>query len=355
MATHRVGIAGTGGISGFHMRGWEALDHVEVVAIADPVVEAVDEFGDRHGIEKRYGDFREMMDQEQLDILSICTWHKLHAPMTVAACARKPKAILCEKPMATSLGECDDMLIAAKRNDVKLAIAHQRRFNAAWTDARELVTSGAIGEVRQVTAVGRQGLLNDCSHLFDMMRYVMGDPSPVWVIGNLERKTERFERDTAIEDRSAGIIQFDNGAIGQLLQELGGEGYQGGIFYGTDGVLELDEAKVRLLNSKTGGWEERPGQGEDPSIGQARELVSWVEGTSDYRGTGESARFPVEITMAIYESARMHEVVSFPVRTLCSPLDLMIESGDLPVERPGRYDMRAFLLRGESMRPEPFE
>ena len=355
MANLKVGIAGTGSISHLHMKGWEALETVDVVAISDPVEEAVNQFGDAYSIKKRYSDFRKMMEEESLDILSICTWHKLHAPMTVAACARKPQAILCEKPMATSLGECDEMLIAAKRNDVKLAIAHQRRFNPAWTDARELISSGAIGEVRQVTARGNQGLLNDCSHLFDMMRYVMGDPSPVWVIGNIERKTERFERETPIEDRSAGIVFFDNGAVGQLLQELGGTGYQGGIFYGTDGIIELDEHKVRLLNSKIGKWEERPGKGEDPSIGQARELVEWVEGTSEYRGTGESARFPIEIIMAIYESARMHEVVSFPVRTLSSPLEVMIEAGDLPVERPGRYDVRSFLLRGESMRHTSFE
>jgi hypothetical protein len=56
--------------------------------------------------------------------------------------------------------------------------------------------------------------------------------------------------------------------------------------------------------------------------------------------------------MAIYESARMHEVVQLPLRTHANPLDLMIESGDLPIERPGRYDIRAFLLSGESMKPE---
>lgn len=351
--THRVGIAGCGSIAHAHMMGYRALEGVEVVAVADPVAEALHEFGDRYRVAQRYADYRQMLDEEKLDIVSICTWHKLHAPMAIAACARRPKAVLCEKPMATTLGDCDQMLIAARRHQVKLAIAHQRRFNPAWTDARQLVTSGAIGQVRQVTARGNQGLLNDCSHLFDMMRYVMGDPSPVWVMGNVERKTDRYERETRIEDRSAGIVGYDNGAVGQLLQELGGPGYQGGIFCGTDGVLELDEQKVRLLSGKTGRWEERPARGEDASIGQARELVAWVEGRSSYRGTGDSARFAIETIMAIYESARRHEVVAFPVRTLSSPLEVMIDEGQLPVERPGRYDIRAFLLRGEAMRPEP--
>ncbi len=351
-ATYRAGIIGCGNISTYHARGYQGLDNVEIAALADPVRDALDAFGDQFGVAKRYEDPRQMLDEEHLDIVSIGTWHKLHAPMTIAACARRPQAVLCEKPMATNLGECDEMLIAARRNQVKLAIAHQRRFNPVWTKARELILEGAIGEPRQVTARGSQGLLNDCSHLLDMMRYVMGDPDAEWVIGNIERKTERYERDIRIEDRSAGIIQFSNGAIAQLLQELGGPGYQGGIFYGTDGVLELDEGKVRLLSGKSGKWEDRTGEGEDLHVAQARELVAWIEGEVEHRGQAQNARAAIEIIMAIYESARRHEVVSMPVRTMCSPLDVMIDQGDLPVERPGRYDIRAFLLRGESMRPD---
>ena len=348
MSTYRAGIIGCGSVARMHMQGYQGVDAIDVVAIADPVEEALNGFGERYGIPTRYKDAREMLDAEQLDIVSICTWHKLHAPLTIVACARKPKAVLCEKPMATSLGECDQMMIAARRNNVKLAIAHQRRFNAAWTDARDLIAAGAIGEPRQIVARGGQGLLNDCSHLLDMMRYVLGEDAQ-WVIGNLERKTDRYERQTPIEDRSAGIIQFEGGAIGLLLQELAGPNYQGGVFYGTEGIIELDERKVRLLSSQSAGWEERQGQGEDPSIAQARELVEWIEGRVEHRGEASNGRAAIEIIMAIYESARLHEVVQMPLRTMASPIERMIESGDLPVERPGSYDIRAFLLRGEDM------
>ena len=347
--TYRVGIAGCGSIARLHAQGYQGVDQVEIVAIADPVRESVDRFGEEFGVERRYEDYRQMFDEEALDIISICTWHKLHASMTIAACARRPKAVLCEKPMATNLGECDQMLVAAQRNQVKLAVAHQRRFNPAWVKARDLVAEGAIGQVRQVTAIGGQGLLNDCSHLLDMMRFVMGDPQAVWIMGNVERKTDRYERDVRIEDRSVGVMQFDNGAIGQLLQELGGANYQGGIFYGTDGTLELNEQQVRLLSGSSGGWQELPGAGEDPSVGQARELVAWIEGEAEHRGQAQNARAAVEIIMGIYESARRHEVVSAPLRTMASPLEVMIEDGDLPVERPGRYDVRAMLLKGEAM------
>lgn len=350
-AKYRAVIAGCGSMASGHAIGYQSLDSVEIVAIADPVAEARASFGERYGIKAQYEDFRQMLDQERPDIVSIVTWHRLHAPMTIAACARRPKAVLCEKPMSTSLGDCDEMIVAARRNEVKLAIAHQRRFNPAWNEARRLIKEGAIGRVRQVVARGGQGLLNDCSHLLDMMRYVQGDVEADWVLGNIERKTDRYERDIRIEDRSAGIIHFDNGAMGLLLQELDGPNYQGGIFYGSEGTLELDEEKVRLLSSRTGKWEERPIQGENPSVGQARELVEWIEGKTEHRGRAENGRAAVEIIMAIYESARMHEVVSLPLKTRACPLDLMVESGALPVERPGRYDIRAFLLRGEDMKP----
>jgi len=358
--TYRAGIIGCGSISHAHFKGYEALDNVEVVAAADPVDEALQGFCELHHVEKRYLDSRQMLDEENLDIVSVCTWHRVHAPMTIAACARRPKAVLCEKPMSVSLGDCDDMLMLAKRNDVKLAIAHQRRFCAAWNEARNLILDGAVGHPLHMISRGGQGLLNDCSHYFDGMRYVMGNANAQWVMGNLERKTDRFERDTPIEDRSLGVIQFDNGCTGLLLQELGDRRYpgrtfhgQGGVLHGSDGVLEYDERMVRLLNGKTGTWEERVPEEVDASVEQARELVEWIEGKVEHRGQGENGRAAIEIIMAIYESARRHEVVNLPVLTKASPIEVMIEEGSLPVERPGRYDIRDFLLRGESMRPDP--
>jgi predicted dehydrogenase len=348
---YRAGIIGCGSIANAHARGYLGVEEIEIVAIADPVEEAANQFGERYNVENRYRDAREMLDKEDLDIVSVATWHKLHAPMTIAACSRKPKAVLCEKPMATNLGDCDEMMMAARRNDVKLAIAHQRRFNSAWTDARELIAARAIGEPRQIVCRGGQGLLNDCSHLLDMMRYVLSDPNAVWVIGNIERKTERYERDIPIEDRSMGTVGFDNDCIGLLLQEIAGPNYQGGIIYGTDGIIDLTEGRVRLLNNKAADWEERPSDGRDQQVAQARELVEWIEGEREHRGDAKNGCASVEIIMGIYESARMHEVVQMPVRTLCSPLEVMLENGDLPVERPGRYDIRAFLLRGEAMKP----
>src|SRR5579884_4182313 len=143
---YRVVIIACGGISQSHARGWKATDAVEIAALADTSAEALAQFGEKYDVpeDRWYADYREMLDRERPDIVSVCSWHGQHAEMTIAAAARKPKVILCEKPMATSLGEADAMLTAAQRNGVKLAISHMRRFYTGWEQARRVVLSGEI-------------------------------------------------------------------------------------------------------------------------------------------------------------------------------------------------------------------
>ena len=79
-------------------------------------------------------------------------------------------------------------------------------------------------------------------------------------------------------------------------------------------------------------------------------LADWIEDKVEtHRGRGENGYKALEMIHAIYESARCHEKVIMPMRTRLNPLDIMVESGHLAPERPGRYDIRAFLLRGERM------
>ncbi len=91
-----------------------------------------------------------MLAEQQPDVVSVCTWHAGHATWTIAAAAYHPKAILCEKPMADMIGRAEQMLLACKRNNVKLGISHQRRFLPAYTMARDLIAQGAIGKVQTI-------------------------------------------------------------------------------------------------------------------------------------------------------------------------------------------------------------
>src|SRR5436305_9887644 len=115
MARYRVGVIGCGSIGRGHGYGWTNSERTELVTLADITPAARDEFGEEFGVEesKRYADYREMLDKEKPDIVSVCLWHGQHAPtvIAVAASANRPRLIVCEKPMATSLGEAEQMIV----------------------------------------------------------------------------------------------------------------------------------------------------------------------------------------------------------------------------------------------------
>jgi predicted dehydrogenase len=341
---YRAGIIGCGEIAKHHARGYQGVPEIELVAVADPVERARRGFQEQFGVAQAYADAGEMLRAERLDIVSVCLWHPLHAEYTVAAAQHRPKVVLCEKPMATCLAEADAMIAACDANGVKLAIGHQRRFNLSWTRARELLAEGAVGTPLLVTVQTGEGLLNCGTHVVNAILYLLGDPETEWVMGAVERKTDRWERSTRIEDCCLGLMQFRGGAQALVECDLTGtaqvENYS---IRGTEGVLDVKQRELRLLRGGGAGWEEIDTGYEDPWVCQAREMVTWIEGTSGHRGEGRQARATLEILMAIYQSARDHEVVRTPLSVRANPLDLMAEEGKLPISEPGRYDIRLFL------------
>lgn len=364
----RVGIVGCGGMTRNHTWGYLNSGQYQVSGLADLSSDAMKEYDDVFGEHSDYNashytDFRQMLEDVKPDVVSVGAWHKGHAPLTISAAARKPKAIICEKPMADSLKAAREMMTACERHGVKLVIGHQRRFLPAYTLARQMIEDGEIGEPRLITSVGGDGLPNYSSHQTDMYRYLLGDVECEWVMGNVERLTDQWERDTQIEDRALAVFGFENGVQAMLLSDLTPDHWQGARIYGSNGMIEITTEELRLMNSKTGGsWKLYQPDGEffkfgterfewvEAGAGQARELAEWVNGQRDsHRGEASHGYKALEMVHAVYESARVHERVSLPMKTLENPLDLMIESGHLPVRYPGRYDIRARRLRGENM------
>lgn len=352
MAQYRVAIIACGGIARAHARGYQAVPDFKIVALADANQEAVDQFGRDFGVAEnhRYLDYRAMLKAEQPDVVSVCSWHGQHAEMTIAAAASRPKLVICEKPMATNLQEADEMIVAAQRNKVKLAIGHMRRFYTGWEQARDLVASGAIGQPQRVSSLIHDGLLNWGTHTLDGMRFVLGDPAVEWVMGAVERQTDRYERGIRIEDRCLGLIHFAGNVDAVIESDLTDYGSINFQIIGSDGILNVDENQVRYFNATTNGWKTLDNAQNEPFAGQAQGLLDWLDGRVErYRGEAQQGRATLEALMAVYESVRRHEVVRMPLQTRLSPLDLLVENGALPVVYPGAYDIRSFLVRGEGM------
>jgi predicted dehydrogenase len=323
-----------------HARAWSQKSRAKVIAAMDVDPGSAEKLATEYGA-AAYSDYRTMFDREKPDIVSVTTWQSVRAEVTLAAAAAGVRGILGEKPMSASLGEADDMIAACDRHGVKLAVGHQRRFDAQNVEGRRLIADGAIGQPSAMLRRDGEGLLNRGTHEIDEMRYLLGDPAPLWLIGQVNRRTDRWERRVRCEDRCSAMICFEGGIRGTYESDLPQPGLRGDVVYGSDGMLKRGpEGTLLLLNEKRAGWQTivPPRVGTD----QYQEFIDWLDGKVEtHRSEGQHGRVTMEILMAIYESLRIQDVVVFPMKTRENPLDLLVESGRLPVQVPGRYDIRA--------------
>ena len=216
--------------------------------------------------------------------------------------------------------------------------------------------------MRLITSVAGDGLPNYASHQTDMFRYLLGDIECTWVMGNVERETDHWERATRIEDKALAVFGFENDAQAMIVSDLTPVRWQGARIYGSDGMIEMTVEDLQLMNANSNGWAHHKPDGEflkygedrfewfEAGAAQARELADWVDGTgAGHRGSGDHGYKALEMIHAVYESARLHVQVELPLKTMINPLDEMVESGHLPVRYPGKHDIRARQLRGENV------
>ena len=149
--SYRVAIVGTGSIATRHGRACNEVDFAELWAICDISEDSLSSFGDEFGVARRYTSLRKMLEAEEIDIAIVSTWGPAHAETTVQlADSGKVKAILCEKPFAITATEAEGMADAARRNGVLLAEGFKYRHHPMHLHAKELVDSGAVGDVRSI-------------------------------------------------------------------------------------------------------------------------------------------------------------------------------------------------------------
>jgi predicted dehydrogenase len=340
---YSVGIVGCGTMGRAHGRAYREHDRTEIEAVTDLDEATRTAFADEFGVAETYEDHAAMLTASDLDVVSVCTLHQTHADIVVDVAEAGVAGIRCEKPMATSLGEAMDMADAADRNDAKLSIGHQRRFDPVNEKARDLVADGAIGEVR--TVIGRQGsgLLNWGTHVIDMVRYLLEDPGYEWVMGQVERETDRHERGLAIEDRCLGHVCFDDGARLTYESDMPDPAIGDAMIQvtGSEGVMELALDSSVTVTNADGTAEYAPDAQRSTHYRYVDDFVAWLDGDRpDHRCSADRALVGMEIMMVMYESARTRGVVESPLRTRANPLHEMIDAGDLPVEYPGAYDIR---------------
>ena len=260
-----LGLIGAGRAGMIHARNFRAsVPHAVLTAVADPCRENVQAALEELEIEKGYEDYRELLKDEEIDAVIIVTPTKYHCEIAVAA-ARAGKHILCEKPMAMTVEECEIMEEAAKKYHVKLQVAFMRRFDSAFTEAKNVVDAGEIGDVVMVRSNTRgpsipkpwmydikksNGPLAEVnSHDIDTLRWFTGSEfKTVYAMGANYRCPDAKQDFPDFYDNVILAAGFENGMQGII------DGAQG-VLYGYDARVEILGTRGCIFLGKT---RERP-------------------------------------------------------------------------------------------------
>lgn len=345
MTPFKIGFIGCGrpwrseGATGFgmahaHAEGYKASPDCVITALADISLENAQAFQARHGGERIYTDYHQMLTEERLDIVSISTWPHLHAPMVIACAEAGVKAIHCEKPMAPSFGEAKRMTEICERNGVQLSFNHQRRFGLPFRKVKELVQAGAIGKLEKMEATC-DNLMDWGTHWFDMLNF-FNDETPVdWVIGQIDGHASKKIFGLLIEGQGISWFQYRNGVNG-LLMTGHGTGSKASIrLTGSDGILEVGgwPTLVRLLGGERSGWvtvEHGETQGDLDWV--ARGILDLIDALKHGRAPELSARRALaasELIFASYESSRQRGRIDLPLTSEDSAWLSMVDAGQI--------------------------
>jgi len=324
MGTYRVGVIGSGGIGIQHGEGVLGVDSAAVVACCDLLPETTDAFREHFKSEypdiRAYRDYRDMLEVENLNVVTVATSDHRHADLVVDAANAGAKGIFCEKPIATTLEDADRMIEAAGRNGTVLSIDHTRRWQPIWRRAKELLDEGVIGPVQYVISTlggPRAMLFRNGTHLIDAICYYAGS-EPSWVMGDLEDGYEDYSEyrgdgghDPATEPSVHGYIRFANGVRGHFAGGPKTTPKASRVeIVGTTGHINVDGGGARILRGDHRGYESEPiDVPEWPVVGipaGVRELLHVLD-DSDLESknvscTGEEGRWVLEVMLGFLAS-----------------------------------------------------
>jgi predicted dehydrogenase len=301
------------------------------------------EFGVRH-----FTDFQDMYDSGLINAVIIAVPHYWHPVMTIAA-ARKGLQVMCEKPLAVTVGKARLMIEECRKNKVALGAMLQQRTRPSMRKMKEMVQSGEVGEVFRVSMVcsnwfrsqayydsgawrgtwdGEGGgvLINQAPHSLDLFQWIGGMPKRVHaVISTREHKIE-------VEDTANAVCEYERGKIGYIYATTAEEpGYEQLMVCGNKGTLVNEHGKLRFgrletslpdhIYKSTEGFGQQKCNWSDVEVVKTpeghlevlRRFVAHLLGGQPMVATGEEAINELELSNAIYVAGFRNKVVDLPV------------------------------------------
>lgn len=340
-----IAILGAGAISDSHISAYlKFKDQARVVALVDLFPEKAAEKVARHDLEaKVFKNYEELLAGCDFDAASICLPPYEHAPAAVAL-LRAGKHVLTEKPMATCLEECDQMLDAARAGGRILAVVAQNRFKTPMMKLKRVLDSGIIGRVlhAQVDSFWWRGgnyydlwwrgtwakegggcTMNHAVHHIDLFLWMMGSPSEVQSVW-LNLAHENSE----VEDFSTSVLTFANGSAGQITASLVHHGEEQQLVFQGERAKVSVPWQVKVCRQKENGFPEDdaavaaeiqafydklPEVEHEGHDGQIANFLAAIEAGEPLLVDGHQGRQTLELITAIYQSGHLGCRVQLPL------------------------------------------
>ena len=365
MAKVRVGVIGHTG-RGNYGHGldtvWLEIDQAEIVAVADAHDAGRVKAMDRLHTGKGFADYRKMLDETEPDVVSICQRHLDQHKDMVVECAQRGIHMYMEKPMCRTLAEADEMVAACEKNNVKLALAFQTRYGPRLQRVKQMIEEGAIGDLVELRARGKEdhrGGPEDMwvlgSHLFNMIDFFTGDPrwcfAQVWQEGKPITAEDVYEGNEGIGllagDNIQAMYGLDDGVIATFGTRKNGvpsgknsrfslrifgttgafdmtTGYMNPVYYLPSSNWAAPRYQQKWVEVSSAGPGEpeplEPATNHHGNIVACRDLLAAIEEDRQPEASIYEGRTTVEMTAAVFESARQGRPVNMPLENRNNPL-----------------------------------
>lgn len=263
-------LIGCGRAGMIHARSYTGqVKGAELIALCDSTEGCLEMAQKEVRVKYVYTDYREVMKNQEIDAVVVVTPTQFHKDIVVAA-AKAGKHIFCEKPMASSPEECDEMIEVCRENHVKLQIGFMRRFDKNFRRGKEIIESGEIGRVAMLKSNTygpskpkewmydirkNQGPIGEVnSHDLDIVRWYAGsEPKKIYAAGNNFRSPEKAKEYPDYYDSCSLIVEFENGVIGVIT---GAQYVQYGYdarteILGTSGIIKIGTQNTNSVEMVT--------------------------------------------------------------------------------------------------------
>lgn len=311
-----------------HAAAYQRNPHTNLIGVADIATAHLDAFNERFDT-VGFTNYREMLESQRPDIVSICTYVGLHAEMIEAAVDAGVKAIFCEKPFVATPAQLARIHTRITQSQTKLAIAHVRRYRTAFQQARTLINDGYIGmPIACIAGIDGWDLSEWGSHWLDMYRFLLNESAVSWVMGQARvRDTRGYSH--AMEDHATVHIGFANGARGILD---GGKALPGSdimTIVGSSGIITMHSEESLTLTNANGAfthdytghvtWD---GCWDNSVAGIVRWLDDGTEPIIGFNHTWQSA----ELNLAAYVSMVERDRIDIPMQSTLDvwPVELLV-------------------------------